>query len=156
MKTIKPLLLSLVLLMAACSQTPLLSGGDNQVTVSSEPSGALVYVMGEMVATTPAVIDLSVVYPVTYAQEHQGDYGRITLKHAGCEDRVITVSSSMLSSGLKTKLDCFAAEAAQITTPALADKPVAQRLEELQALRDRGMISEEEYLTIRRRILESL
>lgn len=156
MKTKTPFLFSLMLSVSACSQTPLLSGGDNQITVDSEPSGAAIYVMGESVATTPAVIDLSTVYPVTYAPESQDDYGRITLKRAGCDDRVITVSPRMISSGLKTKLDCVAAEASPVTTPTLTGKPVAQRLQELQALKEKGLITEEEYQAIRQRILESL
>lgn len=142
--------------MSACSQTPSLVGGDNKITVSSEPAGASVYVMGEVVGTTPVVVDVGAVYPLTYAPELQGDYGRIMLKHAGCEDRIITVSSRMINSGLNTKLDCVAAEAPPVTKPVLVDKTVTQRLQELQLLKEQGLITDEEYQTIRQRILQSL
>lgn len=155
MKTKTPLILSLMLLLPACSQTPLISGNDSKITVSSEPSGASIYVMGKMIAETPAVIDLSAVYPVTYAPELQGVYGRIMLKHEGCEDRIITVSSGMISNGLKTA-DCVTAEEPQGVVPASMAKPVAQRLQELQALKDKGLLSDEEYQVIRNRILNSL
>lgn len=156
MKTKTLMILSLMLLMPACGQALLISGNDNKITVSSEPSGASIYVMGERLAATPAVINLGTVYPVTYAPELQGDYGRITLKHEGCEDRIITVSSGMISNGLKAKLDCIAAEESQVTVPASMAKPVAQRLQELQALKDKGLLSDEEYQAIRNRILNSL
>lgn len=156
MKTKTPLILSLMLLLPACGQTALVHADADAITVSSEPSGASVYVMGKMIAETPAVVDLSAVYPVTYAPELQGDYGRITLKHEGCDNRIITVSSGMISNGLKAKLDCNAAEESQVTVPASIAKPVAQRLQELQALKDKGLLSDEEYQVIRNRILNSL
>ncbi|MDA3869999.1 MAG: SHOCT domain-containing protein [Gammaproteobacteria bacterium] len=153
MKTKTPLILSLMLLLPACGQTPLIHAGADAITVSSEPSGASIYVMGKKITETPAVIDLSAVYPVTYAQELQSDYGRITLKHEGCEDRIITVSSGMMSNGLKVKLDCVTAKEPQVAAPA---STAAQRLEELQVLKAKGLLSEEEYQTIRNRILDSL
>ncbi len=156
MKIKTPLILSLMLLLPACGQTPLIHAGADEITVSSEPSGASIYVMGKKITETPAVIDLSAVYPVIYAQELQSDYGRITLKHEACEDRIITVSSGMMSNGLKAKLDCVTAKEPQVALPAPMAKPVAQRLQELQALKDKGLLSEEEYQTIRNRILDSL
>ena len=156
MKTKTPLILSMMLLLPACGQTPLVHADADAINVSSEPSGASIYVMGKMIAETPAVVDLSAVYPVTYAQELQGDYGRVTLKHEGCEDRIITLSSGMMSSGLKAKLDCVTAEESQVAVPASAAKPVAQRLQELQALKEKNLLSNEEYQTIRNRILDSL
>lgn len=154
MKTKTPLILCLML--PACGQTPLIHADADAITVSSEPSGASIYVMGKMIAKTPAVIDLGTVYPITYAPELQGNYGRMTLKLEGCEDRIITVSSGVISNGLKAKLDCVATEELRVVVPAPTDKPVVQRLEELQALKDKGLLSDEEYQTIRSRILDSL
>ena len=112
--------------------------------------------MGKLVGTTPTVVNVSTVYPVTYSQENEQYYGRITLMHESCSDRTITISSRMISNGLKEKLDCAEGKGRAVEVPPLVDKPVNQRLKQLQALKDDGLINEEEYREIRIRILESL
>ena len=129
---------------------------NNEIYVNSEPSGASVYVMGKLVGTTPTVVNVNTVYPVTYSQENEQDYGRITLMRKSCSDRVITINSQMLSDGLMQKLDCAVGEGLAVEVPPLVEKSVIQRLKELQALKDDGLINEEEYRKIRIRILESL
>ncbi len=129
---------------------------NNEVHVNSEPTGASVYVMGKLVGTTPTVVNVSTVYPVTYSQENEQYYGRITLMHESCSDRTITISSRMISNGLKEKLDCAEGKGQAVELRPTVDKSVNQRLKELQALKDDGLINEEEYREIRIRILESL
>jgi len=142
---------ALILLMTACSGNSLAPKNNNEISVSSEPSGASVYVMGKLVGTTPTVVDVDTVYPVTYSQDNEQNYGRITMTHENCSDRTITISTRMISDGLKAKLDCPVSE-----EHAIEGKSVNKRLKELQALKDDGLINEEEYREIRTRILESL
>jgi hypothetical protein len=145
-----------ILLMSACSGNSLSPKNNNEIYVNSEPSGASVYVMGKLVGTTPTVVNVNTVHPVTYSQENEQDYGRITLMRESCSDRVITINSQMLSDGLNEKLDCAVDEGMAVEVPSLVVKSVIQRLKELQMLKDDGLINEEEYRKIRIRILESL
>ncbi len=147
---------TLILLMSACSGNSLAPKNSNEISVNSEPSGASVYVMGKLVGTTPTVINVNTVYPVTYSQENEQNYGRIKLTHENCSDRTITLNTRMISDGLKVKLDCTESEGQTAGEPSLADKSVNQRLKELQVLKDDGLINEKEYREIRTRILESL
>jgi hypothetical protein len=67
----------------------------------------------------------------------------------------------MISDGLKANLDCSVKEEPVVDVPPAveqhaAEKSVNQRLKELQALKDEGLISEQEYQEIRSRILKSL
>ena len=112
--------------------------------------------MGKLVGTTPTAVNINFVYPVTYSQENEQYYGRIKLVRENCSDRTITITSRMISNGLKEKLDCTAAEGLTVEAPTLVDKSINQRLKELQALKNNGLINEEEYQKIRTRILESL
>ena len=146
----------LILLVSACSGNSLSLKNSNEIHVNSEPSGASVYVMGKLLGTTPTVVKVSAVYPVTYSQENEQYYGRITLMHESCSDRTITISSRMLSDGLKAKLDCTKGKGQAVEVLPLGGKSVNQRLKELQVLKDDGLINEEEYRKIRIRILESL
>jgi hypothetical protein len=157
MKTEKKILSgAIVLLMFAyggCSMAPSLH---DEITVSSEPSGASVYVMDKLLGLTPIVVDVDTLYPVTYPQEKQADYGRLTLKHEGCSDQTIKVSIGMVSRGLKAELDCQVAEEPEVEDAPAVVLPVKQRLDELQLLKDDGLINEKEYQEIRSRILDSL
>ena len=146
----------LIVSLSACAGNSLAPKNNDQISVNSEPSGASVYVMGKRVGLTPAVVDVSAVYPVTYSQEEVQRYGHITLKHEGCSDQTIKVSTGMVSSGLKVDLDCQVKQKPGVELPPLADKSVRQRLQELQVLKDEGLVSEQEYQDIRIRILQSL
>ena len=129
---------------------------NDKISVSSEPSGASVYVMDKLVGLTPTMVDVATVYPVTYSQENETNYGRITLKHEGCSDQTIKVSIGMVSRGLKVSLDCQVTEGPGIEVPSPVTSSVKQRLQDLQSLKDEGLISEREFQDIRNRILESL
>ena len=77
--------------------------------------------------------------------------------HESCSDRTITISSRMLSNGLEEELDCSVGNGQVVDEASpLVDKSVVQRLKVLQALKDEGLITEEEYRKIRLRILGSL
>ena len=106
MKTKIVVSFSAIIFLSACNGNGLMLKNNSEIPVTSEPSAALVYVMGKLIGTTPMVVSTKLVYPVTYAQENTKNYGRITLRHKSCADQVLTVSAQMISDGVKAKLDC--------------------------------------------------
>lgn len=155
MKTKIVVSLASILLLPACGGNGLMLKNNSEIPVISEPSAASVYVMGKLIGTTPMVVSIKSVYPVTYAQEDTKNYGRITLRHKSCADQVLTVSAQMISDGVKAKLDCPDYNEDVIKEKSLPDKSVKQRLQELQTLKNEGLINEDEYRVIRNRILKS-
>ncbi|MFC1589566.1 PEGA domain-containing protein [Pseudomonadota bacterium] len=151
---------ALVVLLSAC-QGGVVDSKHNEISVASEPSGASVYVMGELQGVTPMTVNVTKLYPVTYSKENASLYGYIVLKREGCSDRSVKVKHGIGSAGMKEKLECEADEAtavepAAIKASVISDKPVKQRLQELQTLKNDGLINEDEYQEVRSRILESL
>ncbi|MBT3203673.1 MAG: SHOCT domain-containing protein [Gammaproteobacteria bacterium] len=143
-------------LISSCSGIPLLSEHKNNIPVDSIPTGASIYVMGKFHSTTPSVVNQYSIHPITYNKEDESLYGRITIKHEGCQEKSVIVNSQIISSGLKTTLDCT--EKTQTVTKQQdnTDKSVVQRLQQLQTLKDEKLISDEEFREIRIRILDSI
>lgn len=149
-----------------------------RVDVTSDPAGADVYAMGSKVGVTPLTLDQDTIFPLTYPAEKQTLYGMVELRKAGCADARQSVSTRALARGIHVKLVCGeAARAEPVTsrpaqpaqqpaasaseqssaTPVLKQKPgIEPRLREVQDLRDKGLITEQEAREIRQRILEEL
>lgn len=163
-----------------CSGTAFVSSSET-VPVTSEPSGATVYVMGDLLGETPLVINQRDLFPTVYDQSKQDIYGTILFKKTGCEDHSQPVGMHAGATGINAKLVCeeesLAQEKAVQTIPleetlildtATPEKERAQpvpkqpsgsakqRLMNLQDLRDSGLISEDEYHNIRQRILDKI
>ncbi|MEJ2694734.1 MAG: SHOCT domain-containing protein [Candidatus Thiodiazotropha sp.] len=110
-------------------------------------------------------------------------YGVITIRKAGCQDFTQRISSSNISRGVEVQLDCGshatinrasssdpapAAEGNSGTTatvtdqtntpssPTAAESSAKQRLLRIEQLRKEGLITDQEYRTVRQRILDSL
>jgi hypothetical protein len=148
-----------------------------RVDVSSDPAGADVYVMGSKVGVTPFALDQDAVFPLTYPAEKQALYGMVELRKVGCLPVSQRVSTRAVSRGLHVKLDCGEAARAEtpaprqtqpalpaatanepaLATPVVKEKPgIELRLKQVQELRDKGLITEQEAQEIRRRILGEL
>ena len=163
-----------------CTGTAFVSSSET-VSVTSEPPGAMAYVMGEPVGETPLSIKQKDLFPAVYDQSKQDLYGTILFKKTGCEDLSQPVGMNAGGTGINAKLVCEgqpltqekAVQAAPVEEPkapnvetqrqtskqTVAKQPshsVKQRLINLQDLRDSGLVSEEEYLNIRQRILDEL
>jgi len=121
------------------------------IAVESEPAGADVIVMGEQKGRTPLQLRLEDVFPVTYPAEKRALYGKIVLKKEGCRELTLPVSSKVYAKGVKARLDCNARPSADLATGT-----VGERLRQLKALREQGLITEEEAKAARRRILDEL
>jgi hypothetical protein len=152
-----------LLLVAGCSSAGgsnlFPPAGNNPIKIESVPSGAEVYVMGEKVGVTPLQINSQDVFPNTYPRNKESEYGRITLKKAGCSDFTRTVSGDISSAGLHAKLDCGNNNPASPGTTAEAPRSsdtVEQRLDKIKDLLSKGLITEEEAKKARERILNEL
>lgn len=143
-------------LLSGCAGDSLMPQSIDHFAVASEPSGATVYAMGNVVGTTPLELSTNQVFPVTYPYELQSKYGKVELTYPGCEPYSRTVSNSVLANGLKAKLNCpQAAAPAAIAAPA-PTMDVETRLRKLKGLFDEGLITEEEYNNKRQAILQEL
>ncbi|MCK5640191.1 MAG: PEGA domain-containing protein [Gammaproteobacteria bacterium] len=152
--------LSLVIALSGCSGNGLASKSSSRFLVNSEPEGATVYVLGQPVGETPLTLEQRSVFPLVYPPEQVNLYGKVELRHRGCETLQRPVSGRVLANGMLAKLKCKSVPAAQSEetgkSATSATKSTRQRLLELQALKDEALISEEEYQTQRQRILGEL
>ena len=144
------------LLISACSGNSLFPSNNEYLTVTTTPRGAAVFVMQKQQGITPARIDTRLFFPVTFPADQVDDYGRITLRHEGCEDKTLMVNAAMISQGLDLKLNCEQGIQASTAMPAASTTPIKKRLQQLQALRDENLISDSEFEKIRQRILQEL
>jgi hypothetical protein len=153
-KIIIPLVTALSI--SACSGNSLFPQNNDYLTVTTTPSGAAVFVMQEEKGVTPTKINTRLFFPVTFSADQVDDYGRITLKHEGCEDKTLMVNAAMISQGLALKLNCEQGIQASTVLPESSTIPIKKRLQQLQALRDENLISDSEFEKIRQRILQEL
>lgn len=143
-------------LLSGCAGDSLMPQSIDHFAMTSEPSGATVYAMGNVAGTTPLELSTNQVFPVTYPYELQSKYGKVELTYPGCKPYSRTVSNSVLANGLKAKLDCpQAAAPAAIPTPA-ATMDIETRLRKLKGFFDEGLINEDEYNSKRQAILQEL
>lgn len=173
----RPSCLLAPLVIALASGCAPMGAKPGRVDVTSDPAGAEVYAMGSKVGVTPLTLDQDVIFPLTYPSEKQALYGVVELRKAGCADARQRVSTRALARGIHVKLDCGTAArvetpaprqaqpappAAPVNahvppTPAAKEKPgIELRLRQVQDLRDKGLITEQEAQEIRRRILDEL
>ena len=161
MNTKTILIACLIITLSSCGSGGIVSSQHNEISVTSNPSGASVYVMGDLQGVTPVSINLTRLYPATYSKEFSHLYGYIVLKKDGCKNKTVKVTHDITSSGLKENLTCKLADKA-VTKELVengnrvVDKPVKLRLKELQTLKEEGMVNDDEYRKIRQRILESI
>lgn len=150
-----------LMLAAGCSSTGGLfpAAGDDPIKIESSPTGAEVYVMGEMIGVTPLSISHKDVFPNVYPKAKESVYGRVTLRKAGCADLTRTISTEISSNGLRAQLDCGdkdpAASAKSGNAPVVSET-VEQRLNKVKDLQSRRLITEEEAKQARERILQDL
>ncbi len=149
---------------------------DTQVTIKSRPVNAEIYVDGEMIGHTPKNIDPNEVFPARWKNMTLTADGKLTLKKQGCKTYTMKVNDSVLIQGVDIALECsdaIAQEQVQQRAPVAApvqaipaapapapkkttESAIEQRLSKIKSLRDKGVISEQEYQQTRTRILSEL
>jgi len=179
-KTVAILAVSLPVILSGCAGGDVIPGG--QVTIKSRPVNAQIFVDGEMIGHTPKEINPNEVFPARWKNMTLQAEGNLTLKKQGCKTYTMKVNDSVLIQGIDVVLECSDAIAQEQvkqhapkmapapmmqTIPAVAPAPapvpqkttetaIEQRLNKIKSLRDKGVISEQEYQQNRTRILGEL
>lgn len=155
------------------------------ISITSDPSGADLYVMGKHAGTTPVKISNLDVYPVSYDLSNEMIYGMVFLRKDGCEEYSRRLTRSDINNGLTAVLKCgtrvtnslslqpavVPSTSPAVTTDVPATAPAGQaepqpvqlslperrlqQLKSLQQLHDEGLLSDEEEKKMRRRILDA-
>lgn len=130
----------------------------NEIAVASDPPGAAVHTAGKRLGVTPLVVRQQDVFPVVYPREQQEVYGTLLLTKEGCKDYTVRVNNAVIRKGVDVKLDCGQADLVkpQAGAPGSPPPPIKERLLRLNELRDQGLVTEEEYRELRRKILGEL
>jgi hypothetical protein len=128
------------------------------ISINSAPAGADVYAAGKRIGITPLVLRQQDVFPVVYGPEQRDAYGTLLLTKEGCRDHTVRVNNAVIRKGVDVKLDCGLADIAkpQPEAPGTPPETIKERLLRLNELRDKGLVNEEEYREIRRKILGEL
>lgn len=163
--------LGLLAAAAALSGCAGFGGGSDDSTgrikISSEPVGAIAYADGAELGATPIQIVPGNHFRSGFAGFSYRYMGKLSIKKAGCETWSTEVNDFILSKDVHAKLKCdpnyqpaASAPAAGGASGTNSGTPVQdqtiERLERIESLRKKGLISEEEYKQLRTRILDKL
>lgn len=130
------------------------------ITIASTPSGAHVLASGVEIGVTPLTIVPDEVFTPRFVGFSYRAAGTLNMKKNGCETFTEQVNDAVLSKDINVNLIC---NPRARTLPAKTSTPqpvhstsIEQRLRRLRQLHDQGLISDDEYRAIRRRILSAL
>jgi hypothetical protein len=155
-------LLAIAAGLSGCASTG--SSSESQavrIKITSDPAGAMAYADGTEIGATPLEIAPGDHFRSGFAGFSYRYIGKLSLKKAGCETWSTEVNDYILSKDINTKLTCDPSfQPAPPTPRPTADSPAKdqsiERLERIEVLHKKGLISDEEYKQLRARILEKL
>ena len=136
-------------------------------SVTSNPSGADVFANLLELGKTPLRADLYEAFPAAWQNSIYQAQGVLVVKKDGCKDFTLKVSDFILSKPIHAELECSETTTSEKSTAAVSS-PITispnvtttgsteKRLEQLEALHKKGVITEDEYKTTRERILSEL
>ena len=139
-----------------------------RIKITSEPAGAIAYADGAELGATPLEIVPGNHFRSGFVGFAYRYTGKLSIKKAGCETWSTEVNDYILSKDVHTKLKCdpnyqpaaASLPAAGSASGASSSSPVqeqpVERLERIETLRKKGLISEDEYKQLRARILDKL
>jgi hypothetical protein len=137
------------------------------IRILSEPAGAIAYADGTELGATPVEIVPGNVFRSGFVGFSYRYFGKLTIKKAGCETWSTEVNDNILSKDVHAKLKCDPnfqpamssrpRDAAAASVPgAPSNDPTIERLERIETLHKKGLISDDEYKQLRARIIEKL
>jgi len=147
------IIISAIIILQGCSGS---SAIKQQADVTSNPSGATVYAKGQKLGETPLHYKLYKAFPASWQDAMYQAHGELMLKMDDCEDYSLQVNDYILSKPIHAELKCSGVSEAEELVPATPHTGTEQRLEELEALYNKGVITQEEYNATRERILNEL
>jgi hypothetical protein len=158
--------LAVALLLTGCAANQF--GPVERITIDSDPQGAKVYVADKEIGVTPLAVVLDDIFPKHWTSRTKQDkvegfafYRRLdtlALKKDGCEPYEAQVTTETLSADIKVSLKCdpdYKPPVAAVPA-APGTSAVEQRLQQLDALKQKGLVTDEEYRAQRQRILNQL
>lgn len=148
-------------------------GGSNgaqtgRIKILSEPAGAMVYANGIELGRTPLQIIPGDHFRSGFAGFSYRYLGSLSIRQAGCETWSTEVNDNILSKDVQVRLKCDpgfrpvspAAPSAggpsrSMSNLSSGDQAI-ERLERIEILYKKGLISDEEYTQLRARIIDRL
>jgi hypothetical protein len=160
--------------------------GRTGITIDSNPQGADILADGKNIGKTPMKVEQDDVFPPRWYGATYMVKGDLEIKKSGCDPVKMKVNDQVLSKDITADLECRPGTqpsakqpaAPQVSAPAIADQPeqaepgsssskpapalpagadaIENRLQHLKGLRDRGVITADEYAEQRKRILDSI
>jgi Short C-terminal domain len=142
-------------------------GPADRITIDSEPRGAQVLVADKPIGVTPVVVALDDVFPMHWTSRTKKDdegfafYRRLdtlTIKQPGCDTYSALVDTNDLAHDIKIHLKCDPNYKPPVATPAQPAEAstLEQRLQRLDTLKQKGLISDAEYRAQRQRVLDEI
>ena len=143
------------LLVAGCGSVP--TAGERRVSITSKPSGARVSASGAEIGTTPLTIRPDEVFPPRFVGFDYRAAGTLSVAKPGCRTHRQPVDDAVLSKDVHVVLACDPTASSPAPPAELdAGQSIAARLQRAERLRERGLITVEEYRRARARILDEL
>jgi len=144
-----------ILLLPGCSSVSELE--QDQANVTSNPPGATVIANSLELGETPLHYNLYDAFPAGWENSTYQAQGVLTVKKDGCKDYTLKVNDYILRKPIHAELKCSAVNTSEKSTKIVTPPgETERRLEELEALYKKGVITKDEYKTTRERILSEL
>jgi PEGA domain-containing protein len=149
------LISSVIFLLQGCINSS--AKQQNSVSVTSTPSGAMVYANDKKLGSTPLQQNLYDAFPTGWENSSYQAQGQLIIKKSGCDDFKLKISDYLLSKPIHGELKCdLENNKTQLTETSMPLTEIEKRLDRTETLFKKGSITEEEYNATRKRILNEL
>lgn len=145
--------------LSGCAAMDASNAKAGHIRITSDPAGATAYADGAVLGPTPIEINPADHFRSGFVGLSYRYYGTLTLKKAGCEPWSTDVNDSILSRDVHARLKCdpnYRPDTPAAAKPGSTSGDPTERLERIEALHKKGLISDEEYNRLRTRILDQL
>lgn len=139
-----------------------------RIRITSDPAGAIAYADGAELGATPLAIVPGNHFRSGFVGFSYRYVGKLSIKKPGCETWSTEVNDAILSKDIHARLKCdpnyqplsTAAPSSGSSSNSGSNSPskdqTIERLERIETLHKKGLISDEEYKQSRTRIIEKL
>jgi hypothetical protein len=154
------MIVSALLLLLGCADSSVKE--EIPANVTSNPSGADVFANLLELGKTPLRANLYDAFPAGWQNSIYQAQGVLVVKKDGCKDFTLKVNDLILSKPIHAELKCSEATKPEKSTATVSSPNVTttsnteKRLEELEGLYKKGIVTKEEYQNTRARILNEL
>ncbi len=155
-------LLAATALVTGCASMESNDSHTGRIQITSEPAGAMAYADGAELGATPVTIVPGDHFRSGFVGFSYRYTGKLSVKKAGCDTWTTEVNDYILSKDVHARLKCdpnYQAPSSAAPAAGGASRsadPAIERLERIESLHQKGLISDEEYKQSRARIIEKL